>query len=275
MVIDAHVHVWSDDTQRYPYQPVLGYVPDTPAPLEELLSLMTQAGVDRAVVVQPSVYGWDNSYLADCLSREPQRLAGVCLVDPLGKNPARRLAYWVRECGFRGLRLNPIGDRGGHWLNDSSQDVLWRQAARLDVPICVQLLPCQLDRLEDMVVRFPEVTVVIDHLAKPPAGEDPESPDARRFARLARYPNVIVKVAALAYLSREGYPFDDILPLVKLALEAYGPRRVIWGSDFPGILKYCTYQEALNPVLNALVGYSSAERAWVLGETAARLWFDM
>jgi predicted TIM-barrel fold metal-dependent hydrolase len=272
MIVDAHVHVWEENNGRHPYHPVLGIVPHKPAPLETLLLEMAAAHIDRAVVVQPSVYGWDNSYVAECLAREPERLAGVCLVDPLAEDPAGALAYWVEEHRFRGVRLNPIGDRGGVWLGDSSQDGLWRKSGILNVPICIQLLPSQLDALCVMAARFPNTKVVIDHLAKP-ATKTPESAEARRFAELAVYPNVYAKIAALAHVSNEPYPFRDILPLVDACLAAFGTDRVVWGSDFPVDLEFCSYIQLVEHAQYALRGLSPAEKARVLGENAMELWF--
>ena len=77
MIVDTHVHVWSDDADRYPWHQTLAHVPipTYPAPAENLLAAMDDAGVSHAVLVQPSVYGSDNRYLCDCLDRWPGRFA--------------------------------------------------------------------------------------------------------------------------------------------------------------------------------------------------------
>lgn len=274
LIVDAHVHVWSDNTDRFPYQPVLGYVPDSPAHLKMLISYMDKAKIDRAVLVQPSVYGWDNRYLADCLRRVPDRMAAVCLINPLDDDPAERLAFWVREHGFSGMRLNPIGDPKGTWLNDRSQYALWHMAAKLDVPICVQLLPKQLELLQDIATKFPQVAVVVDHLAKPIDEEGPKSTKALQFLKLSQLPNVMVKVAALGYLSRQKYPHPDTHSLVVAALQAFGADRVIWGSDFPGILKFCTYPQSYEFIKQIIETCSEFERSKILGGNALRLWFN-
>ena len=274
IIVDAHVHVWSDNTERYPYQPILGYVPDSPAHLNMLINYMDKTKIDRVVLVQPSVYGWDNRYIADCLRRMRDRIAAVCLIDPLGDDPAERIAYWVREHGFSGVRLNPIGDPKGTWINDHSQYALWQMAAKLNVPICVQLLPKQLEMLQDIATDFPQVAVVIDHLAKPINEEGPESTKALHFLKLSQLPNVSVKVAALGYLSRQAYPYLDTHYLVEAALQAYGADRVIWGSDFPGILKYCTYQQSYEFIKQIIWDCSEVELSKILGGNALRLWFN-
>lgn len=112
-MIDAHVHVWTLDPERYPWQPILGHVPvpTKPATIEALLGQMDSSGVTHALLVQPSVYGWNNAYLCDTLTRYAGRCVGVCLVDPRSGRAGDDLLYWCRERGCRGLRVNTIGDQ--------------------------------------------------------------------------------------------------------------------------------------------------------------------
>ena len=106
-MIDAHLHLWTLEPKHYPWQQTLAHIPipTQPATVEELLPLLDAAGVDYAVAVQPSVYGWDNSYVCDCIERHSDRLIGVCLVNPRAANAAERLRYWCAERGCRGLRI--------------------------------------------------------------------------------------------------------------------------------------------------------------------------
>ena len=66
MIVDSHAHVWSSDILFYPWSPILAHVPppSVPAPVEVLVDDMDRAKVDKVVLVQPSVYGWDNRYLS-------------------------------------------------------------------------------------------------------------------------------------------------------------------------------------------------------------------
>jgi len=77
---------------------------------------MDDAGVSHAVLVQPSVYGWDNSYLCDCLDHWPDRFAGVCLIDPDAADPRKELDHWCGERGCQGVRLNIIRQPDPSWL---------------------------------------------------------------------------------------------------------------------------------------------------------------
>jgi len=274
MIIDSHVHVWSEDKYQYPFQPVLGYIPDEPAPLEMLLTEMDSAKVDKAVLVQPSAYGWDNSYITRCLQRYPDRFSGVCLVDPGNPQAPEHLSNWVTRKGFCGVRVNPIGTPQENWIDHPDMAGIWGAARDLDIPICVQIYPNQLRGLADLVVRYPDVIVVIDHLAKPLSSIGSNTLEGQEFSKLAHYSNVYVKVAALAYLSKEPYPFKDIYHLIQLAVDAYSPQRMVWGSDFPGIKKYCTYQQTHDYVLESLKGLCQEELDNIFYKNTEKLWFS-
>ncbi len=94
MIIDPHLHVWSDDEARYPFPG--GRPPEGGASVELLNETMANAGVDKAVIVQPKHYGFDNRYIADCLKRFPGKFAAVGLVDPTA--PTRPAAWRNWSC---------------------------------------------------------------------------------------------------------------------------------------------------------------------------------
>ena len=94
-LVDAHLHVFSDDPARYPYDGRWGMIPTEPTPVEELIACMDANGVDKAVMVQGAAYLYDNRYMADCRARFPDRLAAVARgpldVHLRGQDPDRRL----------------------------------------------------------------------------------------------------------------------------------------------------------------------------------------
>ena len=101
MIIDTHLHVYADDESLFPY--VVGGKPARPASVEYLLPLMDEAGVDKAVIVQPRVYSWDNRYLAHCIEQFPDRFTALGLVDPTSPDRPDRLEELVTEQRFAGL----------------------------------------------------------------------------------------------------------------------------------------------------------------------------
>ena len=103
MIIDSHLHVWSDDPQRYPWA---AGGPSQAGRVELLLETMERHGVDKACIVQSIHYLFDNRYVADCLARYPGRFSGVAVMDRNAPDAVERLERLVTEDGFEGLRMH-------------------------------------------------------------------------------------------------------------------------------------------------------------------------
>jgi predicted TIM-barrel fold metal-dependent hydrolase len=111
--------------------------------------------------------------------------------------------------------------------------------------------------------------VCIDHMADCPPGRPDE---LQKLLALARFPRVFVKASHLWSLSREPYPYRDTHELVRRVYDAFGPRRIMWGSDWPLVEKYCGYARALALYRDEIAFFTAEDRRWVLGGTALRLW---
>ena len=269
-MIDAHVHVWSLDAARYPWQQTLAHVPipTESAAGEQLIAEMDAAGVSHAVLVQPSVYGWNNDYLCDCLERWPTRFVGVCLVDPRAADAGDRLRHWVAGKGCRGLRINIIADKDPGWLLEPTREPLWEAARALDVSIAFQMLPAHAPIVGELARRQRDVTFIADYLG-PAAFHDGSGLEA--MDRLGPEPNVWYKVQALGLDSRRPYPFEDLWPLFRRAVDRFGSGRLVFGTDFPHIYKDCSYAEGI-AWLARLPFLDAAARA-AIGDGNARTLF--
>ncbi len=270
IVVDSHLHVWSDDEGRYPWRPLTGFGPPQrfPGSLELLLGLQAASGVDKAVLVQPANYDYDHSYLFACCRRYPGRFAAVGLVDPLADDAPQTLARLVREQGLGGLRLRPLWTPDDwRWLTSPATCRLWETASELAIPISLLILPKQIPALGEMVARFPQVRVVVDHLGRPYAAEAPTYESSASLLELATYPNTYVKVSALSAASRQPYPYADAIGFVRRVYERFGARRLMWGTDFPYVQLKEGYAKA-----RALVEHydfmTAADKEWLLGRTA-------
>jgi predicted TIM-barrel fold metal-dependent hydrolase len=269
-MIDAHVHVWTLDAARYPWQPTLAHVPipTAPATAETLIAEMDAAGVSHAVLVQPSVYGWNNDYVCDCLRRWPDRFVGVCLVDPRAADAAERLEFWVRERGCRGLRINIIADRDAGWLLEPARDGLWQAARRLDISVAFQMLPAHAGTVATLAMRHPDIAFIADYLG---AAAFHDGSGITAIDRFAGLPNLWYKVQALGSDSRRPYPFDDLWPLYTRAVERLGTYRLVFGTDFPHIYQACSYAEG-SRWLDTLPFLDSAARTAIGDANARFLW---
>jgi predicted TIM-barrel fold metal-dependent hydrolase len=284
-VIDTHMHVWANDSARYPFPHP--YIPDFPGPphegtVEMLIEDMDRQGGTHAVLVQVIYHGWDNRYLADCIQRYPDRLRAHGLINPTDPEVADKLEFWVKEHGLQGMRFSPIyyqdGKHGGDgWLNAAETHRLWRKAEELEAVFNFFIAAPQLPRLEEMVRAHRDVPVIIDHLSQISFGAADPEPDFRKLLAMARYPNVWVKVSELSSVSQSGrYPFADAYPYVRRVYEAFGPDRLLFGTGYPGAAR-AHYQrpslaEEIALIEREIPFFSDEDRRKILGTNAARLW---
>jgi predicted TIM-barrel fold metal-dependent hydrolase len=281
LVIDTHMHVWANEPQRFPFDhpyesnfkppPVAGTV-------EMLLEEMDRYAIDHAVLVQVIYYGWDNRYVAHCLKRQPQRFRAQGLIDPTDPEVAGKLEYWMREYGLSGMRFSPIYYRGrDEWLASESHRQLWKKAEELRAIFNFFIAADQLAKLEKRLVDHPAVNVVIDHLARVDLTRPDPAAEVAQLTRLARYPNVWVKVSELNLLSpSKKYPYADTFSWLRRVYDVFGPDRLLWGTGFPGATRAQagrpSLEQELRLIRQEIPFFSAQEREKILGRNAARLW---
>ena len=268
MIVDSHLHVWSADLERYPVAE--GREPREAAPVELLNENMAAAGVDQAVIVQAIGYMHDNRYVADCLRRFPGRFAGTALIDQKAPDAPEVLEKLVREDGFSGLRIH-LASRVDHpslWATPD-QDPLWKKAEEVGASMTLYGPASHLEVVEPIVARFPGVSIVLDHVGGVPREDDPEHDRLFDYVvGFARYEQVHVKFTPQPHRSQEPFPHRDTFDLYRRLFDAYGPRRVMWGTNFPGVLGSTWYGPALELFQRHLEFLTDEDRRWLLGETA-------
>lgn len=272
MIVDTHVHIVAPDQDRYPRKLASGnsdWVIDMSG--ETMLDLMGEAGIDCAMLVQAhSAYEYDNHYVADVAMMHPERFVSVCIVDPTRPDAPEQLTYWVKERGVRGLRLFPAAEREAQWLDDPRTFPLWERAAALDIPVCVCLRFRQLAQLRIVIERYPQVRVALDHLGAPRLDDGPPYDNAAPLFDLVKLPNVYLKFSSVnLYAAARGKsaPADFFGRL----LEAFGARRVMWGSNFPNTYDR-SLKEQLALALDELSFVPEADRRWLFADTARSVW---
>jgi len=258
VVVDTHCHV-----SPYWYEPV-----------ETLLYQMNSNGVDKAVLIQMAqVHIFDNSYLIECLRRFPGRFSAVAVVDTASLDAPQRLEGWAKQ-GIEGIRLRST-------LRSPGEDPLaiWRRAAELGIVVSSQgsVGDFASSEFEEVIKEFPSLNVIIEHLGH--AGDDTAPYDSyRRVLELAKYPNTFMKVPGLGEISqrfvpfRQPFPFENVPPLIEMAMDAFGARRLMWGSDFPPVAgRREGYRNALRLPMEHVHFKSQEDKEWVFGKSATTL----
>jgi predicted TIM-barrel fold metal-dependent hydrolase len=284
-VVDAQLHSWEPDRPERPWDTGYGrsnavearnraHHAAHPVGYEDLLEWMDRAGVDGALLVTSAVYGGDNSYPLEAAARHPDRFGVVGRVDPAAADLEETVAGW-RERGLLGIRLIIGSDAERATLRSGGFDRLFRACSTHAVPICV-FPPGILSELAPLAESLPGLSLVIDHLglSQPPLMDAEADPFGRlpELLALARHPNVAVKLTALPVLSSEPFPFLDLWPHLHRVLAAFGPERVIWGSDATRTAGLHSYEEAVAYIRDS-AELSAADKELILGASLRRI-FD-
>lgn len=225
MLIDTHVHVVADDRDRYPLRPsgVTGPWYEThPCSAERLRTLMAEAGVDRAVLVQGvSAYGFDNRYTLDAAAAHPGTFTNVVCTDRSAPDAVAHITHLVRDRGARGFRWVTFHDDA----RLAEPRALWDTLGRLGVPVVVTFLGERLAEFAALVPRLPTIPLAVDHCGFADLAQGvPEE-----LAALAAFGNVFLKVSTHAL--RSAAAGGDVAEVVaELAARFAG--RIMWGSDF-------------------------------------------
>ncbi len=274
-IVDTHAHVYHPDESVYPLIEQPSRPPEGTGTVDHLAQNMKEAGVERAVLVQTgSAYRWDNRLLADSARESASWAVGVCTLDPRSDESPAILADLATKHNVRGLRMEETKDVHPLYYHHGAVR-LWEAARELGVVICAHLRTNHLPQLADLLSRYPDVPVVLDHAAYPSAAEGVDSETVREVSALSRFGHLHVKLTFGVTGSDATYPFADTHPILHAMIDAFGPDRCMWGSDFPceHWLKKATYVEHLDLVREAL-GLSDAARTAILEETPTRLWFE-
>ena len=266
-IIDSHVHVWKHDP-RYPWAKETTHPPPHDATPETLLALMRANGVSKTVIVQVIHYRWDNSYLADVLKQFPEYFRGVARVNPQDPGAPDQASRLIREQGFAGIRISPAGDEQGDWIRGPLMEPLWARCRDENGSMSVLAPITRIPDVALLIEKFPDLDVVIDHMADCP----PERPELlKNLLALKRFPRVFVKVSHAWSLSRQAYPYPDCQAQIKRLYDAFGPERLMWGTDWPLVEAYCGYGKALSIIRDEMPFLNAEDKKWMLSKTVSRV----
>lgn len=273
-IVDAQVHAWEADGTGYTWDPSRPKREHTrvPFPVEEVKRAMAAAGVNAALLVTPSLYGYDNRYTLDAVAKFPETFAAIGRIDPKDPDLGERLQGWRKQPGVLGVRVTLSNDEALERWRAGGYERLLDAAESSKVPICLYP-PGILRDLPEVIERHDGLQIVIDHLglSAPPVLNPIGDPFAELPALLALAPllNVSVKLTATPSLSQEAFPYRDVWPYVRRVIDTFGPDRVMWGTDLSRVRPLHSYPEALGYLEE--MGLSFRERQLVLGQTLRRV----
>lgn len=273
MVIDSHHHFWQYNLAEY------GWIDDSMARIrcdflpDDLHRETTAAGVDAVVSVQARQSVEETRWLLE-LAAANDFIAGVVgwvpLVSPSVAATLEALAAHRKLVAIRHV-LQDEPDPAYMLRSDFQAGI--RTLLSFNLTYDILIFERHLPTATQFVDRHPAQQFVIDHVAKPQMRHGEFEPWSSRIRELARRPHVCCKLSGMTTeIGRPDWTIADLRPYVDVVLEAFGPDRVLFGSDWPVCLVACDYAKWLGTVKELIADLSPDERSAILGENARRVY---
>ena len=275
-IIDVHPHIISNDDTKYPITPLGGkrskWSAERPITFEQMIAAMNEAGVDKSAIVHSSTtYGYDNSYMCDCIATQPKRFTGVGAVDLAAPDASEKIRHWHAK-GMTGLRIFSAGstfEKQADTLDDPATFKGWETCIEMNIPVVTQVRREGLHMLLNLIRQFPKATIIVDHLIHAPRGDQPPYSRSGFLFELAKYPNVYFKLSTNnVRASREGGATPETF-FPKLIKEIPS-NRIAWGSNCPASAG--TLKEMVTEAKSALACLPQADQDNIFAKTAQKLY---
>jgi predicted TIM-barrel fold metal-dependent hydrolase len=274
--IDAHSHIWTPDLAHYPLAEKFTVDDMRPKSFtaEELLAQCRPAGVGRVNLIQMSYYAFDNRFMLDMIKLYPDRFVGTAIVDPLGEKPDEAMKGLLSK-GVRAFRIVPNYSKQppATWLQPPGYAAMFAAAAQTKQALSCLIGPDAFPEVDRMCKRFPETAVIIDHIGRIGATGEVRDEDVQALCGLAKHPKLLVKIGAFYALGKKTPPYEDLGPLIKSVVSAFGANRCMWESDCPFQVVSHKYAESVALIKDRLPFLSADDRNWLLTKTAEKTLF--
>lgn len=275
-MIDAHQHFWrlSRPDYLWPNETVAPIFRDFEP--EELPPLLEAAGVRQTVLVQANDTLAETDFILDIAARTPWVAAVVGWVNLKSPDAITTVDRLRQHPKLRGLRpmLQNITDTD--WILDAAAApaLAHMEAAGLCFDALVQ--PRHLGTIAELADRYPSLPIVIDHIAKPKMGNrvQPDPSWTQGMLDLSSHPNVCCKLSGMISEIGHGWQQSDLEPFVRSILFAFGPKRVMWGSDWPVVNLAGDYMSWFNVSQELTRNLSWTDRDFIFEKTA-RLFYGI
>lgn len=278
MIVDTHVHVFTDDRKNYPQIrdtaragtiPSITQIGQTEWPLttaEILLQAMDEAGVDKATLVQAYfVYEYDNRYTIDAALAHQDRFTAVVVLDPMDPKSPDTLSVMAEKQKVTGIRFMR-GRLPESSLGNPTTFPLWERIQALRIPVAVGDRIGDIGKIRPAMEKYPGVKVAFEHAWGHKVGLPPYSVLDPLFA-LADNPNVYIKTTInniAAARDAAGKPEA----LYEKLVEVFGAKRIMWSSNYPAHPRFGGIKARLEESKRALATLSKEDQEWILGRTA-------
>ncbi|MEV8267350.1 amidohydrolase family protein [Microbacterium sp. NPDC076911] len=272
MIFDAHCHAW----ERWPYRTS---VPDprTHASTTTLLRRMDENGVGRALIVAANTGGpgaatdnaHNNRYVRASAAEHPSRLSWVADVDsrwsPFYHTSGAADRLEQESAGAQGFTHYVRGTDDG-WFSDADGHAFFERAVKLGLVASLHAKPPWFHSLNELAAQHPELPILLHH-----QGHAESDDELSLLAQLSRRSNVFVNISGFRYVSSLSYPYTDAVERLPRIVDAFGPGRLLWGSDAPVSTQQISYRATIDLVRSGLSYLEADDVARIMGGNLGRL----
>ncbi|NML47578.1 amidohydrolase [Ramlibacter sp. G-1-2-2] len=269
-IVDAQVHVWAANTPERPWPVYPGNTepnkPHYPEPLtpDKLVTWMDANGIARVYLVPPSWEGERNDVVLAGAQKHPDRFRAIGRLDVDAPDARQQVERWMEQPGMAAMQLTFHKPYFVALLEEGRADWLWPIAERKGIPINVYLQQRHLHLLDRVAERHPGLRFLVNHCAMTGTKKDADAfEEFPKLLALAKRPNVAVKASCLQFYVTEQYPFPSLVPYVRQLYDAFGPKRMFWGTDLTRLP--CTWSQALRFFLEEIPFLSAQDKEWIMG----------
>ena len=263
LIVDAQVHIWPPNTPERPW-PARAAPHRAPLGKDELLGEMDKAGVDRVVIVPPSWEGDRNDFALAAAQAHPDRFAVMGRFDPDAPAAREMLPAWKSQPGMLGMRFTFHTDLLRQPLLDGRFDWVWGAAEQANIPLMVLAHHAYAHLIDGVAMRYPGLRLVMDHLGLDSTRKDEVAfQDLDKLLALARRPNIAVKASAMPCYTTDPYPCRWLHPYLRRVYDAFGPRRMFWGTDWSRLP--CTYRQGVTLFTEEIPWLTADDKDWIMG----------
>lgn len=282
MIIDTHVHAFTDDRKNYPQiadTASAGTIPKVTeigqdewpvTPVESLIAMMDEAGIDKATLVQAYyVYEYDNSYTMDCVRAHKDRFVAIPIVNPMDPAAPDELSRLVEEEDAVGVRFMR-GRLPETSLGKPETFPLWARIEQLGIPVTITDRIGVIAQTRRAMDKYPGVKVAFDHGWGHEIGLPPY-PVLKPLFDFADNPNVYVKTA-VNNIDAAVQAGGSAQALYQTLLDRFGAKRIMWSSNYPAHPRLGGIKSRLEASQKAFAFMSEADRRWIFSDTALSVW---
>ena len=272
MIIDSHQHFWN-------YDPIKdAWIDDSMEVIrrdflpKDLKPLLDENAIDGCIAVQADQSENETDFLLSCAQKNKFIKGVIGWLDLTSDNLESRLNHYIKNPLFKGLRHIVQAEKDDYLLREDVQKGI-SKLANYNLTYDILIFPSQLNAAIELVKRFPKQQFILDHIAKPNISCSVDELWKLNIIELSKNQNVSCKLSGLV-TETNNYTFNDIdfYPYLDIIFHSFGPKRILFGSDWPVCLLAANYKKVYDLIFDYLDNHSTEIKTQIFGLNAIKIY---